>query len=352
MLCTTWGIADSLTHVNADTALAAVTQLHVQPSSNNEPLRHSIHRRMIHLPLNFANRSFEFVDYDAHAFAQLRVRCGLEDSTYLRSFTINSDGVAASMLEKFTEGRSGSFFYFTHDYKYIVKTVTSDECVLLQRILPSYLAHVTANPTTLLTRFLGLHSIRMSAEQVPLSFVVMQNVFATRGVGTAKLHQVYDLKGSYVHRSSLKPGQHVSSFRGTLKDSDLSRKFRVGATVVQSLRVQLIADVRYLLEQGIMDYSLLVGIHDCDRTCAHPESTGDGPEDAIHGGIKGVGEAENSTAYYFVGIIDMLQLYNMQKKLEHMLKTRLRCDDPHGISAVPPPEYALRFQERVLPAFE
>ena len=46
------------------------------------------------------------------------------------------------MLEKFTEGRSGSFFYFTHDSRYMVKTVTQSELSLLRHILPQYIAHI------------------------------------------------------------------------------------------------------------------------------------------------------------------------------------------------------------------
>ena len=38
--------------------------------------------------------------------------------------------------ERFTEGRSGAFFYFTHDRRYIIKTATTEEFATLLRILP------------------------------------------------------------------------------------------------------------------------------------------------------------------------------------------------------------------------
>eukprot|EP00042_Codosiga_hollandica_P056898 m.831916 g.831916 ORF g.831916 m.831916 type:complete len:224 (+) comp59456_c0_seq55:2761-3432(+) len=175
---------------------------------------------------------------------------------------LTQDGDYGSMLEKFTEGRSGSFFYFTHDYKYIVKTVTAAECQLLQTILPQYVAYLRSSPTSFLTRFLGLHAIRMSPEQAKISFVVMGNIFAVgQNVGTVRLDEIYDLKGSVVHRfpvfsfyvvellagvlhwpslsplhtrrRSLKNGMTPKSFKGTMKDMDLTRKLRVGPVQVR-----------------------------------------------------------------------------------------------------------------------
>ena len=45
---------------------------------------------------------------------------------------------------------------------------------------------------------------------------------------------------------------------------------------------------------------------------------------------------------YHIGIIDYLQDYNTDKKLENLLKYRILMKGP-GISAVPPPMYAERF---------
>lgn len=39
----------------------------------------------------------------------------------------SSDGTIHQMAEKFTEGRSNSFFYFTHDRRFMVKTCTVSE---------------------------------------------------------------------------------------------------------------------------------------------------------------------------------------------------------------------------------
>jgi hypothetical protein len=195
----------------------------------------------------------------------------------------------------------------------------------------------------------------MSPEQNLISFVVMQNVFAAGEAAPPKLNQVYDLKGSTVHRASLKKGQTIDTFKGTLKDMDLSRKFRIGSQQTASLLTQLQEDVTFFSRINIMDYSLLVGIHDCTTSCVHEaasESETDSSSSPSLGGLRGIGESPNSTAFYYFGIIDILQLYNLQKKVEHHFKSKVLCMDAHGISAVNSQEFAARFLERIKELFE
>jgi hypothetical protein len=92
--------------------------------------------RKIYLPLSLSgNTAFDFIDYSAAVFASIRDISGIDKETcvtkkivdekltvninmhcrYRRSFVIPSEDSQAAMLEKFTEGASGSFFYFTHD---------------------------------------------------------------------------------------------------------------------------------------------------------------------------------------------------------------------------------------------
>lgn len=39
-------------------------------------------------------------------------------------------------------GRSGSFFFFSHDDKFVVKTMTPGELKLVKRIMPTYADHL------------------------------------------------------------------------------------------------------------------------------------------------------------------------------------------------------------------
>jgi hypothetical protein len=63
--------------------------------------------------------------------------------------------------ERFSEGASGAFLFFSADQKYIIKSMTKEECQVLLRILPSYHEYVIAHPTTFLTKYVGCHSVSL-----------------------------------------------------------------------------------------------------------------------------------------------------------------------------------------------
>lgn len=58
-------------------------------------------------------------------------------------------------------GQSGSFFFFSHNKKYIIKTMTSSELTLFLRILPDYECHLKENPNSLLARIYGVYTVEM-----------------------------------------------------------------------------------------------------------------------------------------------------------------------------------------------
>ena len=57
-------------------------------------------------------------------------------------------------------------------------------------------------------------------------------------------------------------------------------------------------------------------------------------------------------ATYYFGIVDILQEYNFRKKVEHCWKTRVMCQDKHGLSAVNENEYGQRFLSAMDRIFE
>lgn len=50
---------------------------------------------------------------------------------------------------------------------------------------------------------------------------------------------------------------------------------------------------------------------------------------------------------YYIGIIDILQQWTLQKRLERFAKTQLQRKDPNGISCMPPGPYRERFQRKI-----
>ena len=374
--------------------------------------------------------SFSFIDLEPSVFSLLRSCYGINTLDYRASFRIKNaaDIESSGMLEKFTEGKSGSFFYFTRDFKYIIKTVTDEEEKFLQRIAYQYYDHMKNNPNSLIVRFLGLHKVRLAREQRYITVVVMENIFYN--AENFKMHERYDLKGSKVGRRSVKKTSKIRrEYKGTLKDLDLGdKKIHVGADSKTRLTEQLRRDIEFLVRCKIMDYSLLLGIHNhsaeekIDREklrSASSESENqhteidndmiplkdlqshDPPTDSVASSGYGTrtntidtdldegespvkptnatkwkhtawfradfGGHRNSSAVhplslhtegsqahdqgatdmppatYYFGIVDILQEFNLRKKCEHHWKTKVACQDKHGISCVNEREYGERF---------
>ena len=218
--------------------------------------------RRLQFPATATIRSFSFIDIEPSIFSLLRNTFGTTPKKYRESFRIlnAADIDKEGMLEKFTEGKSGSFFYFTRDYRYIIKTVTSAEESFLQKIAYKYYHHMQNNPSSVIARFYGLHKVRLAPEQRYITVVVMDNIFHNQN--QLKMHERYDLKGSWVGRRSIKGSRERNAYKGTLKDLDLGdKKIWIGAENKELLMEQLQEDAQFLQSCDIMDYSLLLGIH-------------------------------------------------------------------------------------------
>ena len=218
--------------------------------------------RRITFPRSATIQKFVFQDIEPTVFTLLRDAYSISSSSYRQSFKLMNaaDVESSGMLEKFTEGKSGSFFYFSPDFRYIIKTVTSEEEKFLRRIAYCYYNHMKHNPNSLIVRFFGLHKVRLAPEQRYISVVVMENIFYNKH--QLKMHTIYDLKGSTVGRRALKGGRTRATYHGTLKDLDLNRSIYIGPDAKAQLMEQMEQDVTFLSKCGIMDYSLLLGIHD------------------------------------------------------------------------------------------
>ncbi|KAL1495262.1 hypothetical protein AB1Y20_017122 [Prymnesium parvum] len=204
--------------------------------------------------------SIPFKDYAPQVFRRIRHIFGVSDREYMLSLGPEQIlgelllGTLGSMSELFSEGKSGSFFYFSNDGNYMIKTIPHRELLSLLRILPDYVAYVSKQSNTLLPRFMGAHRLRLPGTG-KVHFVVMANVFSTDRV----IHERYDLKGSSLGRTAgaANIAEHPDIVR---KDKDLQKPFRIPADAKAALLAQLHADVDFLRRVRTMDYSLLCGI--------------------------------------------------------------------------------------------
>ncbi|KAL4079671.1 hypothetical protein J3A83DRAFT_4086371 [Scleroderma citrinum] len=340
-----------------------------------------------------AKYDFKFKDYAPWVFRELREDYfQLDPADYLLSLTAKY-----ILSELGSPGKSGSFFYFSRDYRFIIKTIRHSEHKFLLSVLKDYHAHVKSNPHTLLSRFYGLHRVKLPRGR-KIHFVIMNNLFPPH----KDIHETFDLKGSTVGRMYPEEKAQINP-RAVLKDLNWinrGKMLELGPEKRALLTEQLRRDSELLKKIHVMDYSLLVGIHHMRRgnrenvrsntlkvfspsvpalrrksthvkggrspeviairramRASDPKKLGsetlDLPEEDTgdrqyfifyqdEGGLQATDETnEPMDTLYYLGIIDILTPYKSLKKLEHFWKGL--SADRHKISPVPPTEYADRF---------
>ena len=101
----------------------------------------------------------KFFDYAPSVFYEIRKIYGIKNEEYLKSIgpeaMLNNlfKGNIASLAELTSTGKSGSFFYFSADGKYTLKTISRDEFHFLKRILKNYYNHLVSNPDSLIIKY-------------------------------------------------------------------------------------------------------------------------------------------------------------------------------------------------------
>jgi len=204
-------------------------------------------------------KDFKFKDYCPDIFKDLRDMFDVDPAQYLIDICGDFE-----LLEFISNSKSGEFFFFTHNQRFMVKTMTKSESKLLRKVMPAYYSYISKQPHSLLTKFFGMHRVKPHKRK-PIYFLIMSSVFWSE----CEVHKIYDLKGS-TH------GRKASKKDVVKKDLDFLNDgtyLRVGPGKAKMFKEQLRRDCEFLRKQNIMDYSLLIGIHYRDRRNASPSHT-------------------------------------------------------------------------------
>ena len=97
-------------------------------------------------------------DYACKAFHKLRYNDGI--SSFMIKNSLDPDTNLENALKAGeSTGKSGSFFFFSKDRKFIIKTVFQEELDVFMQDLPEYFKHVDEHPSSLLARIYGLFQV-------------------------------------------------------------------------------------------------------------------------------------------------------------------------------------------------
>ncbi|XP_071403081.1 phosphatidylinositol 5-phosphate 4-kinase type-2 gamma-like isoform X3 [Centroberyx affinis] len=319
------------------------------------------------------------IKYCPQVFRNLRERFGIEDQDYQVS-------LARSPPVKDGEGQGVGLLLTSYDRTLVVKEISSEEVEDIHNILSEYHQHiVTCHGSTLLPQFLAMYRVSVESEDTYL--LVMRNMFSHK----LHVHWKYDLKGSLVSReASFK--EKVKELP-TYKDVDFRnnmQKVYVSDEEKEKVMEKLNRDVEFLVRMRIMDYSLLLGIHDVERAEREEEeemessyeeeeedenglapapAPGSTSPEGIAGymnSFKPMGPGEfdpyvdmyavqsavgaPQREVYFMGLIDVLTQYDTKKKAAHAAKA-VKHGAGAEISTVHPEQYAKRFREFITTIF-
>ncbi|KAI5080419.1 hypothetical protein GOP47_0003602 [Adiantum capillus-veneris] len=342
---------------------------------------------------------FQWIDYCPTVFRQLRGMSKIVGASYCQSIC-GTEG----LRELPSPGKSGCLFYLTQDDRFMIKTLRKAEVKTFLKMLQRYCKHVHSYQNTLLTKFFGLHGVKLAGGQ-KVRVVVMGNVFASK----YPMGRIYDLKGSSEGRIANK--SEKSAF-APMKDLDLDVVLQLEPSSRQNILEQIDKDCKFLESERIMDYSLLLGLQfkdsKHDKACSQAQCSmvplhkvvasnftaeyGDNMKPDIKGFLQDSNssrrfsfetsglEQETHIAHLdleqaikhgiqqhsakmfcktfqeslqadcdaqevmlYFRIIDILQEYDLGKRLEHAYKSLYF--DPLTISAVDPALYSKRFQQ-------
>jgi 1-phosphatidylinositol-4-phosphate 5-kinase len=114
-------------------------------------------------------KSSIFLEYAPMVFERIRKSFGVKNDDYLRSvgpeqlvvmnsilmYYFQGDllfGNLSSLTEKVSSGKSGSFFYYSFDDKYMLKTISRDEYLFFKNIIRKYYEHLLINYDTMIIK--------------------------------------------------------------------------------------------------------------------------------------------------------------------------------------------------------
>ena len=123
-------------------------------------------------------------------------------------------------------GKSPSFFFFTDDKKFMIKTLkkSEKEILLAKGFLEDYFMHLMKNPDSLLMKIFGIFELELGPNRF-VDFLITENMIKH---DRNRIFRCFDLKGSlYGRETKMEPGDYKNGTGlKTLKDKNFIKIFK------------------------------------------------------------------------------------------------------------------------------
>lgn len=198
-------------------------------------------------------RPFFFKSYAPDVFASIRRKFHISPPNFIESICPPYIGD----LDIKSDSESRKLYYFTDDKQYIVKSITPHQKETMLRHLEEYYMHISAYPMTFLVRCYGMYEINFMLHQKQILLVMGSITFTASSLN---LQRMYNIKGS------------TQSHHKIESERKLGEIFHEGDFIQHGVKLKLDRKKKLVIEQlehdiellrcfGVMNYSILLGIH-------------------------------------------------------------------------------------------
>ena len=148
----------------------------------------------------------EIKAFEPSKFIQLQIQAGISLSDLIHSLApvnnreqiFKSNKITSNGESSNVGGSSGSFFFFSQDRQYIIKTITKKEIDSLIKLLPSLVDQYSENLKSYLALIVGIFEIKLQGFS-KVNVIVMKNCVQQTSEMSKILYK-FDLKGSKLNR--------------------------------------------------------------------------------------------------------------------------------------------------------
>ncbi|CAD8115621.1 unnamed protein product [Paramecium sonneborni] len=281
--------------------------------------------------------------YAPKVFFKLRKK-DWQVNNYTKSFDPIKNQDQINSFKEQDGGKSGAFILFTFDNKLLIKTINEQELLVIRQNLGSYFLHLYENDS-LISPIYGIFKFELQNGLESKIFIVMRNALQ---IPSNYVIRTYDLKGSEYQRKVLKSDDCKRDLKKTtLKDIDFKEeevKLYIPENIKDQLKNSLIKDSEFFQKLNIMDYSLLIIKMNWSF---YSKDEKDIPS-FFNSKLSCIPSVKEKGIYYHIAIIDYLQIWNAEKKIEQVTKLAINVNKDLDISAKNPQEYTKRFIEKLV----